>query len=133
METQGRSTRDDLEGEVRVGWRMGGLGMEVSAQVFAGAVLGWLFDRWRGTGPTGLVVGSLAGIVIGLWSLIRGALKLNRELERKHPTRPMLPGLVQSRADCIVIERREYEYSDPVRTVPCTLHRYSLLGNYRTE
>ena len=90
-----KGERDDLEGEMRVGWRMGGLGMEVAAQVAAGALLGWLFDRWRGTDPTGLLVGSVIGIVVGLWSLIRGALKLNRELERRHPTtgrgRPIPP------------------------------------------
>ena len=74
---------------------MGGLGMEVAGQVAAGAVLGWLYDRWRGTGTTGLLVGSLTGIVVGLWSLIRGALKLNRELERQSPTagrgKPLAP------------------------------------------
>ncbi len=69
--------------------------MEVAAQVAAGALLGWLFDRWRGTDPKGLLVGSVIGIVVGLWSLIRGALKLNRELDRQYPTtgrgRPMRP------------------------------------------
>ena len=90
-----KGERDDLEGEMQVGWRMGGLGMEVAAQVAAGALLGWLFDRLRGSGQTGLLVGSVIGIVVGLWSLIRGALKLNRELERRHPTsgrgRPIPP------------------------------------------
>lgn len=76
-----------MEGELRIGWRMGGLGMETAAQVGAGALLGWLFDRWRGTGPTGLLVGSVIGIAVGLASLIRGALKLNRELERHYPTK----------------------------------------------
>lgn len=64
---------------------MGGLGMEVVAQVAAGALVGWVIDWWRGTGSTGLLVGSLVGIAVGLWSLIRGALKLNRELERQSP------------------------------------------------
>jgi F0F1-type ATP synthase assembly protein I len=62
------------------------LGMEVAAQVGAGALLGWLFDRWRGTAPNGLLVGSVIGIVIGLANLVRGALKLNRDLDRRHPT-----------------------------------------------
>ncbi len=65
---------------------MGALGTEVAAQVAAGALLGWLFDRWRGTAPNGLLVGSVLGIVIGLASLIRGALKLNRQLDRQFPT-----------------------------------------------
>ena len=65
---------------------MGGLGMEVAALVAAGAVLGWLYDRWRGTGTTGMLVGSVIGISVGLWSMIRGAIKLNRELDRQSPT-----------------------------------------------
>ncbi len=85
-ETQGPSRRDEPGAEIRVGWKMGGLGMEVAAQVAAGAMLGWLYDRWRGTGSTGLLVGAVVGIAVGLWSLIRGALKLNRELERHCPT-----------------------------------------------
>lgn len=85
-EIQGPSRRGESESEIRVGWKMSGLGMEVAAQVAAGAMLGWLFDRWRGTGSTGLLVGAVIGIVVGLGNLIRGALKLNRELERHSPT-----------------------------------------------
>ena len=85
-ETQGPSRRHESDAEIRVGWKMSGLGMEVAAQVAAGAMLGWLYDRWRGTGSTGLLVGAVAGIAVGLWSLVRGALKLNRELERHCPT-----------------------------------------------
>jgi ATP synthase protein I len=70
---------------------MGGLGMEVAAQVGAGALLGWMFDRWKGTAPTGLLVGSLIGIAVGLWSLIKGALKLNRQLDRQTDRRRPAP------------------------------------------
>ena len=95
-ESGGPPRRGDPDAEIRVGWKMGGLGMEVSAQLVAGALLGWLYDRWRGAGTTGLLVGSLIGIVVGLGSLIRGALKLNRELERQSPTtgrgKPLPPG-----------------------------------------
>ena len=65
---------------------MAGLGFEVSTQVLGGAALGWLYDRWQGTAPNGLLVGALVGVVVGLWGLVKGALKLNRELERRHPT-----------------------------------------------
>lgn len=79
-------SRKDVEAEVRVGWRMAGLAFEVSSMVLGGAALGWLCDRWFESAPTGVLVGSLLGIVVGLWDLIRGGLKLNRELDRRHPT-----------------------------------------------
>ncbi len=75
------------DAEMRVGWRMAGLGFQVASEVGAGALFGWLFDRWQGTAPTGLLVGSIAGIAVARWSLIRGALKLNRELNRTNPVR----------------------------------------------
>lgn len=80
-----------MDGEIRVGWRMAGLGFEVGAQVAAGALLGWGFDRWRGTDPNGLLIGSVLGILIGLWNLVRGSLKLNAQLERTHPTKGIKP------------------------------------------
>ncbi|MHC5025292.1 MAG: AtpZ/AtpI family protein [Planctomycetota bacterium] len=73
------SRREDAE--TRIGWRMAGLGLEVGTTVMAGAGLGWLFDRWRGSGTTGVLVGGLLGIAIGLTALIRGSLKLNRLLD----------------------------------------------------
>ena len=77
---------DHREAEYRIGWRMAGLGLEVSTQVLAGALLGWLFDKWQGTAPKGVTYGALAGIIVGMWSLIRGGLKLNALLEKQHPT-----------------------------------------------
>ena len=50
------SRREMLEDEVRVGWRMAALGMETASQVAAGALLGWLYDRWQGTGPNGVMI-----------------------------------------------------------------------------
>lgn len=65
---------------------MAGLGMEVSSTFAAGALLGWTFDHFRGTGSSGLLTGAIIGIVVGMWIFIRGALKMNRMLDRKHPT-----------------------------------------------
>jgi F0F1-type ATP synthase assembly protein I len=72
--------------ETRVGWRMAGIGMQVTSEVAGGLLLGWLFDRWRGHGTIGVIVGSVAGICVALWSLIRQTLKLSKELDRQHPT-----------------------------------------------
>jgi len=76
----------DVEAEIRVGYRMAGIGFEVGSEVAAGAILGWLTDRWLDTEPTGLLVGSIIGIVVALWTLIQRTLKLNRLLDRRHPT-----------------------------------------------
>ncbi len=77
---------DHREQEYRVGWKMAGLGLEVSTHVLAGALLGWLFDKWQGTAPKGVTYGAIAGIVFGMWTLVRGALKLNAQLDKRHPT-----------------------------------------------
>ncbi|MHC5023815.1 MAG: hypothetical protein ACYTGG_07875 [Planctomycetota bacterium] len=73
--------------EIRIGWRMCALGMEITAQVVAGFLLGWVYDYFWGSGSTGRAVGAIIGIAVGLWFLVSGALKLNRELDRVAPTR----------------------------------------------
>ena len=67
--------------ENSIGWRMAGLAMQTSSEVIAGALLGWVVDRWAGTSPTWLLVGGIAGIAVGLTTLIRGAMKANREFD----------------------------------------------------
>ena len=41
------------------------------------------------------MIGSIIGIVVAMWSLVRGSLKLNRMLDQQHPTkgrgRPLQP------------------------------------------
>lgn len=87
MAEAGKSGPSEQEAaEVRVGWKMAGIGMQVASEVAAGVILGWLFDYWRGHGNIGVVVGASAGIAVGLWSLIRNTLKLNRQLDRIAPT-----------------------------------------------
>lgn len=66
---------------------MAGVGFQVASEVAAGTILGFLFDYWRGEGHAGVLVGSLVGIAVGLWSLIRNSLKLNKELDRLAPTK----------------------------------------------
>ncbi len=68
--------------ETRVGWQMAGIGMTVASEVAAGAIFGLIFDAWRGSGHTGVLVGSLCGISVGLFTLIRQTLRLNKQLDR---------------------------------------------------
>ena len=84
--TTGGSIRDTTE--FRVGMQMAGLGFQVATEVAAGALLGWLFDRWRGTGSTGMLTGALIGIAVALFSLVRGARKVHRALDREAPLKP---------------------------------------------
>jgi F0F1-type ATP synthase assembly protein I len=87
MAEAGKSGPSDHEAEeIRIGWRMAGIGMQVASEVAAGVILGWLFDYLRGRGNIGVAVGACAGIAVGLWSLIRNSLKLNKQLERTAPT-----------------------------------------------
>ena len=42
----------------------------IGAIGFLGTV-GYFFDRWQGTAPTGLVVGLLLGVVVGMYILAK--------------------------------------------------------------
>ena len=76
----------DVEAETRIGYRMAGIGFEVASEVAAGALIGWGIGHLAGRPDRGVLIGGVAGIAVGMWTLIRGTLKLNRELDRKHPT-----------------------------------------------
>jgi ATP synthase protein I len=49
------------------------LSSELVGGVIFGAGLGWLFDRWLGTSPWGLIVFFLLGFAGGLLSVVRSA------------------------------------------------------------
>ena len=42
----------------------------IGAIAFMGG-MGYLYDRWQGTTPTGLVVGMLLGVVVGMYLLAK--------------------------------------------------------------
>ena len=66
----------------KIGWKMAGLAGETASHVGAGLLVGWGLsgllnnDVW-------IAVGGIIGIATGMASLIRGALKLNRQLDSK--------------------------------------------------
>ena len=76
----GKTNPSRQEEELRLGWRMAGLAFTMASEAGAGALIGWLVDHFAGTGPTGLLVGSIAGIAVGMLSFIRGAFALNKVL-----------------------------------------------------
>ena len=70
----------------KIGWKMAGLAGETASHVGAGLLLGWGLAGLLNN-PVWIAVGGIIGIVTGMASLIRGALKLNRQLDSQ-VTRP---------------------------------------------
>lgn len=71
-------------------YRLSGMGMEFLSAILAGLVIGYAIDRWwLGSYPTGTVVGSIIGIIVGGVSFMRTALAANRAAmetyRREHP------------------------------------------------
>ncbi len=69
-----------------------GLGLDFVAMVGAAILLGWLADRYLGT-TQGVLIGLFVGLPVASWHLYKGALKINRSLERasKAPQRQQAP------------------------------------------
>jgi ATP synthase protein I len=64
---------------------------EVVGGVLMGAGFGWLFDRFAGTGPFGLVFGLLAGTGISIFVAVRSAAKATNEETAKVGQSPSVP------------------------------------------
>ncbi len=79
-EREARREADSIER--RVGFQMLGLGWQMTAEVLAGAFLGWGVDHFFGTGPKGVLIGSLVGIAVAVYSLVRGGLRLYKSVDR---------------------------------------------------
>jgi ATP synthase protein I len=72
----GGEKRRSSEADTLAGWyRMAGVGIEfvVAIALFAG--IGYAIDRWRGTGPWGVLIGLGIGFAVGLRAMIRMAMK----------------------------------------------------------
>ena len=70
------SRRDRDARQRRIGYQMFGIGWATASEVIAGLLVGWFIDWSFGTGPWGLVAGGVAGVVVGMWSLVRQAIRL---------------------------------------------------------
>jgi F0F1-type ATP synthase assembly protein I len=51
------------------------MAMDFVFTIIAGAVLGWLFDRWRGTAPAGALIGLAVGFVLAFYRIVRATQK----------------------------------------------------------
>lgn len=55
-----------------------GAAISLFAAVVGGLIVGWLLDRWLGTGPWLLVVGLILGAAAGFYEFIRTTSRLNQ-------------------------------------------------------
>ena len=55
-------------------WRLSAMGFTLTTEVVAGALLGWLADWGFGFERTWVVVGAVAGVLVGMTGFIRAAL-----------------------------------------------------------
>ena len=71
---------DPSADQLRMLWRIAGMAIMMSAEVAAGALIGWLIDRWAGTAPRWLTIGGVVGIVVGMTSFLTAAFKYSRQM-----------------------------------------------------
>jgi ATP synthase protein I len=62
------SKRDGIKREESRGWSVAA---EFVGAMLVGGFIGWVIDRWAGTGPWGMIVLLLLGFVTGLRSVLR--------------------------------------------------------------
>ncbi|HZW07987.1 MAG TPA: AtpZ/AtpI family protein [Phycisphaerales bacterium] len=60
-----------------------GTALDFIFTIIAGALLGYGFDRWKGTAPTGLMVGLALGFVVAFIRIVRSTLRQEREETRR--------------------------------------------------
>jgi ATP synthase protein I len=70
------SSRDGAKREESQGWSVA---LEFVGAMLVGGFLGWLIDRFAGTGPWGMIVLLLLGFATGLRSVLRQQKKIDGE------------------------------------------------------
>ena len=68
-------------------WRAMDMGMTLVTEVIAGVLLGWFIDWRTGYERTFIIVGAILGVMVGMTSFIRSALKENKRLEAQRRER----------------------------------------------
>jgi len=59
-------------------WSLASTGFTLASEVLAGTLIGWAIDHVNGTAPWGLVIGSLVGLIVGMTTFLRFAMRESR-------------------------------------------------------
>jgi ATP synthase protein I len=82
IDAQRKAREDKYKDEPRSAWSLGvRYGSEFFAGVFVGSALGFILDLIAGTGPWGLMVGTLLGFASGTLNVVRAAKEINAETD----------------------------------------------------
>jgi ATP synthase protein I len=68
------SKRDGINRDESRGWSVA---VEFVGAMLVGGFLGWVIDRWAGSGPWGMILLLLLGFVTGLRSVLRQQKKID--------------------------------------------------------
>jgi len=80
IDAQREARRAKTQDEPRSAWSLGmRYGSEFFAGVFVGSALGFIVDLVAGSGPWGLVIGTMLGFVSGTLNVVRAAKEINSE------------------------------------------------------
>ena len=69
-------------------WKLSAMGFTMASEILAGLLLGWLVDKWAGTDKIFLIIGTSMGVVVGMTSFIRTALKASQAAGRANSGPP---------------------------------------------
>ena len=69
--------------ETRRLWRLAGLGATLASEIVAGLLIGWVLDKWLDTAPVCMVIGTVVGVLVGMTSFLRIALRESRQAGRR--------------------------------------------------
>lgn len=63
-------------------WSFAAIAFQLAGEVGACLLIGWLLDRWLGTPGRWIAILGIAGVVLGLFHFVRGAIVMNRKLNK---------------------------------------------------
>jgi len=87
--SRGESRRADGESGLMSMARAWALAFDFIFTIIGGGLLGWLFDWWRGTEPTGAIIGFAIGFATAFYRIVRHTQKQERaEAEAKRRSGP---------------------------------------------